>query len=109
MPMDLASPLRRGAKDQEGPLGLYWDGWRARRLSPWEAMRTHSIPKHVITTLRESELVDWDVAYRLCGNGIPVGMLSDVITHVLSLIAPQVRRSVAQAVAKWKAAGRPTL
>ena len=92
-----------------GATGLYWDGWRARRLSPWEAMRTHSIPKHVITTLRESELVDWDVAYRLCGNGIPVGMLSDVITHVLSLIAPQVRRSVAQAVAKWKAAGRPTL
>ena len=90
-----------------GSTGLYWDGARARRLSPWEALRTHSIPDHVISTLRESPLVDWEVAYRLCGNGIPVGMLSDVIKHVMSLISPQVRRSAAQAIATWKAAGRP--
>ena len=90
-----------------GSTGLYWDGKRARRLSPWEALRTHSIPDHVISMLRESPLVDWEVAYRLCGNGIPVGMLSDVVKHVMSLISPQVRRSAAQAIATWKAAGRP--
>jgi hypothetical protein len=33
--------------------------------------------------------------------------LSDVVKHVMSLISPQVRRSAAQAIATWKAAGRP--
>ena len=48
---------------------------------------------HVIST---------DTMYRLCGNGIPVGMLSDVVTQILSIVKPQVRSRISAAVAAWQ-------
>ena len=53
-----------------GATGLYWDGVTVRRLSPWEALRLHSIPESVITCLRQlpDDVVDDTAAYRLCGN-----------------------------------------
>ena len=86
-----------------GATGLYWDGETVRRLSPWEAMRTHSIPEHVITCLRQMpHVISTDTMYRLCGNGIPVGMLSDVVTQILSIVKPQVRSRISAAVAAWQ-------
>ena len=92
-----------------GATGLYWDGERVRRLSPWEAMRTHSIPEHVITCLRQMpHVVDPETtAYRLCGNGIPVGMLTDVISQILAIVKPQVRSRIATAIAAWRRAEAP--
>ena len=87
-----------------GATGLYWDGVTVRRLSPWEALRLHSIPESVITCLRQlpDDVVDDTAAYRLCGNGIPVGMLADVISQILAIIKPQVRSRISAAIAAWR-------
>ena len=87
-----------------GATGLYWDGATVRRLSPWEALRLHSIPESVITCLRNipDDVVDDTAAYRLCGNGIPVGMLADVISQILVIIKPQVRSRISTALAAWQ-------
>ena len=87
-----------------GATGLYWDGVTVRRLSPWEALRLHSIPESVITCLRQlpDDVVDDTAAYRLCGNGIPVGMLSDVVSQILVIIKPQVRSRISTAITAWR-------
>ena len=81
-----------------GATALYWDGVSARRLSPWEAMRTHSFPPRLITWPQRRKDVTWEDAYRLCGNSIPVGMLTDVVSHILPLLKPQVLDRAAQAM-----------
>ena len=81
-----------------GATALYWDGVCVRRLSPWEAMRTHSFPPQLITWLQRRSDVTWLDAYRLCGNSIPVGMLTDVISHVVTLLKPQVLDRAADAM-----------
>ena len=86
-----------------GATGLYWDGETVKRLSPWEAMRTHSIPEHAITCLRQMQhAIGPGTMHRLCGNGIPVGMVSDVATQILSIIKPQVRSRISTAIAAWQ-------
>ena len=80
-----------------GATALYWDGLRVRRLSPWEALRTHSFPEAFISWLKQRRDVTWEEAYRLCGNSIPIGMLTDVISHIISIIKPQVLSALAAA------------
>ena len=65
---------------RQGPGGataLYRDSdWRVRRLSPWEALRTHRFPAEASEWLKHtSEIEDDDrdgTVYRLCENSIPV-------------------------------------
>ena len=81
-----------------GATALYWDGTSVRRLSPWESMRTHSFPPGLITWLQQRRDVTWEDAYRLCGNSIPVGMLTDVVSHIVSILKPQVLDRAAEAM-----------
>ena len=81
-----------------GATALYWDGVSVRRLSPWESMRTHSFPPRLITWLQRRRDVTWEDAYRLCGNSIPVGMLTDVVSHIVSILKPQVLDRAAEAM-----------
>ena len=64
---------------------------RFRRLSQWEALRTHSFPDEFAEFLgRQPEVTAEDV-YRLCGNSISVLMLRDVVDHIVTnSIRPQV-------------------
>ena len=82
-----------------GATAVYKDSTgRFRRLSPWEAMRTHSFPADFIAYLRDEVELDWESAYRLCGNSIPVAMLSDVVRHITTdVIKPQVVAAAAAA------------
>ena len=90
---DLGS--RSGGRD--GPLYLDSQG-RVRRLSPWEAMKTHSFPDDFISYLRDTARISWEEAYRLCGNSIPVLTLRGVVEHlVTSVIKPQVMAEVSAA------------
>ena len=82
---------------------------RFRRLSPWEAMRTHSFPADIIAYLRDFAELDWESAYRLCGNSIPVGMLSGVVRHITTdVIKPQVVAAAATANTRRNAPSKPT-
>ena len=89
-----------------GATALYLDSeGRVRRLSPWEALRTHSFPETFVDYLRETPLLGGDgeregTVYRLCGNSIPINMLRDVVAHAVTLIKPQVRRDIAAAMSK---------
>ena len=93
-----------------GATALYRDSdWRVRRLSPWEALRTHSFPAEVSEWLKHtSEIEDDDrdgTAYRLCGNSIPVLTLRDVIEHIVTnIIKPQVLAKCAAAAEAHQAA-----
>ena len=82
-----------------GATALYRDSQgRVRRLSPWEAMRTHSFPDDFISHLRDTAQISWEAAYRLCGNSIPVLTLRGVVEHlVTTVIKPQVLAQVATA------------
>ena len=61
-------------------------------------MRTHSFPADFIAYLRDEVELDWESAYRLCGNSIPVAMLSDVVRHITTdVIKPQVVAAAAAA------------
>ena len=82
-----------------GATALYRDSQgRVRRLSPWEAMRTHSFPDDFISHLRDTAQISWEAAYRLCGNSIPVLTLRGVVEHlVTTVIKPQVLAQVAAA------------
>jgi site-specific DNA-cytosine methylase len=84
-----------------GATAIYRDAQgRFRRLSPWEAMRTHSFPESFIAYLRDEAAIDWELAYRLCGNSIPVGMLHDVVANLVTMIKPQVLRKISTATAR---------
>ena len=93
-----------------GATALYLDSeGRVRRLSPWEALRTHSFPETFVDYLRETPLLGSDgereeTVYRLCGNSIPINMLADVVAHAVALIKPQVKESVAAALAEHEKA-----
>ena len=82
-----------------GATALYRDSrGRVRRLSPWEAMKTHSFPDDFISYLRDTARISWEEAYRLCGNSIPILTLRGVVEHlVTSVIKPQVVAQVAAA------------
>ena len=82
-----------------GATALYRDAeGRIRRLSPWEALRTHSFPMEFIEFLRAHPDVSETDAYRLCGNSIPVLMLRDIVEHIVNnIIKPQVLADVAKA------------
>lgn len=73
----------------EGPgasTGLYkFPGGIIRRLSPFEAMRAHSFPQPLISTIQSMECSE-EECYRLIGNSIPVLTLQSVISHVLSVV-----------------------
>ena len=79
----------------QGPGGatvLYRDATgRIRRLSQWEALRTHSFPDEFAEFLQRQPDVAAEDVYRLCGNSIPVLMLRDVVDHIVTnIIRPQV-------------------
>ena len=85
-----------------------------RRLSPWEALRTHSFPVEVPEGLNHtSEIEDDDrdgTVCRLCGNSIPVLALRDVIEHIVTnIIKPQVLTTCAAAAEAHRAARREML
>ena len=82
-----------------GATALYLESQgRVRRLSPWEAMRTHSFPDDFISHLKDTAQISWEKAYRLCGNSIPVLTLRGVVEHlVTTVIKPQVLMQVAAA------------
>jgi site-specific DNA-cytosine methylase len=82
-----------------GATALYRDSsGRVRRLSPWEAMKTHSFPDDFISYLRDTARISWEEAYRLCGNSIPILTLRGVVEHlVTSVIKPQVMAEVSAA------------
>jgi site-specific DNA-cytosine methylase len=82
-----------------GATALYRDSeGHIRRLSPWEALRTHSFPTEFIEFLRAHPDVSDTDAYRLCGNSIPVLMLRDIVEHIVNnIIKPQVLADVAKA------------
>ena len=98
-----------------GATALYRDSdWRVRRLSPWEALRTHSFPAEASEWLKNtSEIEDDDrneTVYRLCGNSIPVLTLRDVIEHIVTnIIKPQVLTRCAAAAEAHHAARREML
>ena len=86
----------------QGPgraIALYRDSTgRIRRLSQWEALRTHSFPDEFAEFLQCQPDVTADDAYRLCGNSIPVLMLRDVANHIVTnIIRPQVLGKVTAA------------
>jgi hypothetical protein len=93
-----------------GATAVYKDtAGRFRRLSPWEAMRTHSFPADFIAYLRDEVELDWESAYRLCGNSIPIAMLSDVVRHIITdVIKPQVVAAAAAANEHRSALSKPT-
>ena len=93
-----------------GATAVYKDSaGRFRRLSPWEAMRTHSFPADFIAYLRDEVELDWESAYRLCGNSIPIAMLSDVVRHIVTdVIKPQVVAAAAAANEHRSAPSKPT-
>ena len=93
-----------------GATAVYKDtAGRFRRLSPWEAMRTHSFPADFIAYLRDEAELDWESAYRLCGNSIPVGMLSGVVRHITADVTkPQVVVAAAAANTRRNAPSKPT-
>ena len=45
-----------------------------------------------------------ETVYRLCGNSIPINMLADVVAHAVALIKPQVKDSIAAALAEHEKA-----
>ena len=45
-----------------------------------------------------------ETVYRLCGNSIPINMLADVVAHAVALIKPQVKESIAAALAEHEKA-----
>ena len=99
---DAAGPavtMKTWGQGPGGATALYRDSaGRIRRLSPWEAMRTHSFPADFIAYLRDEAGLDWESAYRLCGNSIPVLTLRGVVEHlVTAVIKPQVLARVAAA------------
>jgi hypothetical protein len=75
-----------------GATALYRDSaGRIRRLSEWEALRTHSFPDEFAAFLKSQPDVTAEDVYRLCGNSIPVLMLRDVVDHIVTnIIRPQV-------------------
>ena len=75
-----------------GATALYRDSaGRIRRLSQWEALRTHSFPDEFAAFLKCQPDVTAEDVYRLCGNSIPVLMLRDVVDHIVTnIIRPQV-------------------
>ena len=75
-----------------GATALYRDSTgRIRRLSQWEALRTHSFPDEFAEFLQRQPDVTAEDVYRLCGNSIPVLMLRDVVDHIVTnIIRPQV-------------------
>ena len=91
-----------------GATALYWDGSRVRRLSPWEALRMHSFPETFISWLKRRRDVTWEDAYRLCGNSIPIGMLTDAISHIISIIKPQVLSTLAASRDRHEERRKPT-
>ena len=93
-----------------GATAVYRDSaGRFRRLSPWEAMKTHSFPADFIAYLRDEVKLDWESAYRLCGNSIPIAMLSDVVRHIVTdVIKPQVVAAAAAANEHRSAPSKPT-
>ena len=98
-----------------GATALYRDdALRVRRLSPWEAMRTHSFPESTIQWLRTTEQIEdedrYETVYRLCGNSIPVCMLSDVVENIVkNVIKPQVLERYETATEAHRQARRETL
>ena len=97
-----------------GATALYRDSdWRVRRLSPWEALRTHSFPAEASEWLKHTSEIDDDgdeTVYRLCGNSIPVLTLRDVIEHIATnIIKPQVLTECAAAAEAHRAARREML
>ena len=96
-----------------GPTALYRDSsGRVRRLSPWEALRTHSFPDEAIEWLRTTPQITGDrdeTVYRLCGNSIPIRMLANVVDHVVTnIIKPQVLADVKAATEMLRAARSKT-
>ena len=96
----------------QGPGGakaVYKDSVRRfRRLSPREAMQTHRFPDF-IAYLRDEVELDWESAYRLCGNSVPVAMLSGVVRHITTaVIKPQVVAAAAAANGRRSAPSKPT-
>ena len=98
-----------------GATALYRDSdWRVRRLSPWEALRTHSFPAEASEWLKHTSEIDDDdrdeTVYRLCGNSIPVLTLRDVIEHIVTnIIKPQVLTECTAAAEAHRAARREML
>ena len=82
---------------------------RFRRLLPWEALRMHSFPADFIAYLRDEVEFDWESAYRLCGNSIPVAMLRGVVRHITTdAIKPQVVAAAAAVNTRRSAPSKPT-
>ena len=98
-----------------GATALYRDSdWRVRRLSPWEALRTHSFPAEASEWLKHTSEIDDDdrdgTVYRLCGNSIPVLTLRDAIEHIVTnIIKPQVLTECAAAAEAHHVARREML
>jgi len=107
---DPAVTMKTWGQGPGGATAVYKDSaGRFRRLSPWEAMRTHSFPADFIAYLRDEVKLDWESAYRLCGNSIPIAMLSDVVRHIVTdVIKPQVVAAAAAANEHRSAPSRPT-
>ena len=82
-----------------GATALYRDSTgRIRRLSQWEALRTHSFPDEFAEFLQRQPDVTAEDVYRLCGNSIPVLMLRDAVDHIITnIIRPQVLAKVTTA------------
>ena len=86
-----ASTQKTWGQGPGGATALYRNSaWRVRRLSPWEALETHSFPAEVSKCLKHtSEIEDGDhdkTVYRLCGKSIPVLTLRDAIEHIVTNI-----------------------
>ena len=82
-----------------GATALYRDPTeRIRRLSQWEALRTHSFPDELAEFLQRQPDVPAEDVYRLCDNSILVLVLRDVVDHIVTnIIRPQVLDKVKSA------------
>ena len=68
--------------------GLYrFSDGVVRRLSPCEALQTHSFPISFVERLYNLGFPN-ETLQRLAGNSIPIMTLRGVIAHVLSLLDP---------------------
>ena len=72
-------------------------------------MRTHSFPANFIAYLRDEVELDWESAYRICGNSIPIAMMSGVVRHIITDVTkPQVIAAAAAANEHRSAPSKPT-
>ena len=87
-----AVTLKTWGQGPGGPTALYQHNGCVRRLSPFEALRMHSFSDETISLLKEmwrEGVLSWEDLYRMAGNSIPVGMLSEVIRSLLTVVEPQ--------------------